>query len=235
MARKPFLKMDGRPGETPARLAARELTRPDVRAAQSVHAYTYGAQQDLQPLVSELAQQSAEIKAGRLDRMEEMLSAQAHTLDAIFNRLALDAAGRLVDAPAMADTLLRLALKAQSQCRATIEAVAMIQNPPSVAFVRQANIAHGPQQIINEGAARPRETARSPNELLEKPHEPRMDCGTTSPAGRAHPKLEALATLDRPAHADRQEGLQQEPLEGRHAPDAPGARSRVAGKRAVSG
>jgi hypothetical protein len=235
MARKPFLKMDGRPGETPARLAARELTRPDVRAAQSVHAYTYGAQQDLQPLVSELAQQSAEIKAGRLDRMEEMLSAQAHTLDAIFNRLALDAAGRLVDAPAMADTLLRLALKAQSQCRATIEAVAMIQNPPSVAFVRQANIANGPQQVINEVAARPRETARPPTELLEKPHEPWMDCGTPSPASRTHPELEALGALDRPAHAAREEGLQQEPVERRYAADAPGTRSRVARKRAVSG
>lgn len=226
--------MDGRPGETPASLVARELTRPDVRAAQAVHAYTYGAEQDLQPLVSELAKQSAEIKAGRLDRMEEMLSAQAHTLDAIFNRLALDAAGRLVDAPAMAEVLLKLALKAQSQCRATIEAVAMIQNPPSVAFVRQANIAHGPQQVINEAAARLREMARSPNELLEKPDDPRMDCGTASPTGRADPELEALATLDRPAHAARQEGLQQEQLEGWHAAHAPGTRPRVAGKRAVS-
>jgi hypothetical protein len=37
-----------------------------------------------------------------------------------------------------------LALKAQSQCRATLETLAAIKNPQPVAFVRQANIAHGP-------------------------------------------------------------------------------------------
>jgi hypothetical protein len=37
----------------------------------------------------------------------------------------------------------RLALKAQSQCRATIETLAAIKNPP-VVVARQANIAQGP-------------------------------------------------------------------------------------------
>jgi hypothetical protein len=45
------------------------------------------------------------------------------------------------------ETYLRLALKAQSQCRATLETLAAIRNPQPVAFVRQANIAHGPQQL----------------------------------------------------------------------------------------
>ena len=43
---------------------------------------------------------------------------------------------------------MRMALKAQSQCRATLETLATIKNPPAV-FARQANIAQGPQQVNN--------------------------------------------------------------------------------------
>lgn len=35
------------------------------------------------------------------------------------------------------------------KCRATIETLAEIKNPRAVAFVTQANIAHGPQQVNN--------------------------------------------------------------------------------------
>ena len=57
-----------------------------------------------------------------------------------------------------AETYLRLALKAQAQCRATVEALAEIKNPRPVAFVKQANIAQGPQQVNNriESGADPR-------------------------------------------------------------------------------
>ena len=46
------------------------------------------------------------------------------------------------------DRYMRLALKAQAQCRATVETLAEIKNPPTL-FARQANIAHGPQQVNN--------------------------------------------------------------------------------------
>ncbi len=67
------------------------------------------------------------------------------------------------------DRYLRLALKAQSQCRATLETLATIKNPPAV-FARQANIAHGPQQVNNNGmmpAGEPRVGARE----TDKPHD----------------------------------------------------------------
>jgi hypothetical protein len=38
---------------------------------------------------------------------------------------------------------MHLALKAQGQCRATLETLATIKSPPMV-IARQANIAHGP-------------------------------------------------------------------------------------------
>ena len=40
---------------------------------------------------------------------------------------------------------MRLRLKAQSQARATLEALAQIKNPP-VGYARQANATTGPQQ-----------------------------------------------------------------------------------------
>jgi hypothetical protein len=43
---------------------------------------------------------------------------------------------------------MRLALKAQGQCRATLETLAVLKNPPTV-FAKQANIAAGAQQVTN--------------------------------------------------------------------------------------
>jgi len=48
---------------------------------------------------------------------------------------------------------MRLAFKAQSQARAAIETLAEIKNPHQFAFVKQANIAGGNQQVNNRGAA----------------------------------------------------------------------------------
>ena len=45
----------------------------------------------------------------------------------------------------IAERLMRLGLKAQSQARATLETLAQIKNPP-VVYARQANVASGPQQ-----------------------------------------------------------------------------------------
>jgi len=41
-----------------------------------------------------------------------------------------------------------MALKAQGQCRTTLETLAAIKNPP-VLFAKRANIAHGPQHVNN--------------------------------------------------------------------------------------
>jgi hypothetical protein len=86
---------------------------------------------------------------------------------------------------------LRLALKAQGQCRATLETLAMIKNPHPVAFVRQANIAHGPQQV-NNGLAEPGEPSRAgktknqQNKLLEVQSGERLDTEAKCATGGAH-------------------------------------------------
>jgi hypothetical protein len=101
------------------------------------------------------------------------------------------------------ETYLRLALKAQSQCRATLETLAVIKNPQPVAFVHQANIAHGPQQVNNAAASlgepsRARETENQQNKLLEAKNGERLDLKTAAATGEVNSSLEAVGPLDGP-------------------------------------
>lgn len=97
------------------------------------------------------------VTSGDLSGIEEMLTAQAVALDAIFTECARRACMNLGEYIQASDTYLRLAMKAQGQCRTTLQTLAEIKNPRPVAFVKQANIAHGPQQINNGPDAQPLE------------------------------------------------------------------------------
>ena len=149
--------------------------------------------------------------SGDLKQAETTLTAQAATLDAIFNEMARRAAlnvGEYLDAT---ERYMRLALKAQGQCRATLETLAAIKNPP-VIFARQANISHGPQQVNNDGfpsSTRTRGHARktdiAPNELLEGPRHgsTNLDNRATPAPTRGHPAVEALEPINRPKERRR--------------------------------
>lgn len=103
------------------------------------------------------------------------------------------------------ESFLRLALKAQNQCRATLETLAGIKNPP-VVIARQANINHGNgNQQVNNGTpdpsqpvhiqppSRARKKRIPPNELLEVKHgSEKLDPRTAGKAGKQNP---AMATL----------------------------------------
>jgi hypothetical protein len=95
---------------------------------------------------------------------------------------------------------MRLALRAQSQCRATIETLAEMKNPKPVAFVQQANIANGPQQVNNGPpflgeASRARESENQPNRLLEQQRNEWMDGETARAAVSSNSSLEAVGAL----------------------------------------
>ena len=55
--------------------------------------------------------------------------------------------------PVTSEAFMGLAFKAQAQSRATISALVELKYPRQATFVKQANIAHEPQQVINAGAA----------------------------------------------------------------------------------
>jgi hypothetical protein len=99
--------------------------------------------------------------------------------------------GQYLDA---ADKYMRLALKAQSQCRTTVEALGELKNLQPVAFIKQANIGKAVQ--VNNGTAcgqtsamRARKSKNEHNELLEgTPHQP-LDTRAPSSTGRADPVM----------------------------------------------
>ncbi|WP_168929230.1 hypothetical protein [Crenobacter intestini] len=147
---------------------------------------------DLTACLQAVEELGAQVSAGDLTPLEKMLTAQAVVLDQLFGdltRRALGAShqkGREVD--------LKLALKAQAQCRSTVEALAEIKQPAPKVFARQANITSGPQQVNNGlPPARTGKSGKQSNELLEdREHEQWLDTRATGKTGRADP---AMATL----------------------------------------
>jgi hypothetical protein len=205
------LSVSATAGTDPATLAAKVALRPDVRAAVTTRNFSQIAfgTMDLTTMVDELAAQIDAVRRGDLGRVETMLTSQAHALDAIFHELARRAGlnmGEYLDA---AETYMRLALKAQSQCRATLETLAEIKNPRPVAFVQQANIANGPQQVNNGTAPPPSESPRAgenenrQNKLLEHGHGERLDTGTTGAASGIGADVEAMGAVNRSADGAR--------------------------------
>lgn len=200
---------DPKSGESPERAkagnAARMALSPSLNAVAVIEKYGKPlGELDLATLHESLNDSVAKIWGGDLKQCEAMLLAQAHALQAIFMNLARRAAGE--NYLAQYETHLRIALKAQSQCRATLETLASIKNPP-VAIVRQANIANGPQQVNNgttPSAAqatklpRARTKQNSQTQLLEKHHGQRLDTRTTGAAGRTDQELEAVGAIKRP-------------------------------------
>lgn len=135
----------------------------------------------------------ARVKDGDLSDIEANLTAQAVTLDAMFTELARRAALNMGTHLGATDTYLRLAMKAQAQCRATAETLAEIKYPRAVAFVRQANIAHGHQQVNNSGTdlrsstrkrAQARKTETQQSKLFGGWHRWRTDGHRTDAQGR---------------------------------------------------
>jgi hypothetical protein len=165
-----------RPGEDQATTFARASMDPSVGAAAVIGRYSiHMPDPDLTALMAELASQIDEVRSGSMRQPEAMLMGQAQTLQAIFNRLALTAMScSELDA---VDIYLRLALRAQGQCRATLETLTALKNPPQIAYVGQANIAQGPQQVTNVVGSNGNGvySASSRNEVLEDLIEDRLD------------------------------------------------------------
>jgi len=190
-----------------AAAVARKLTRPEVSAAGVIENWQKDTH-DVNELVSELARQIDVVNGGDLARAEGMLIAQAHALDNIFANLARRATNQ--EYLKQWEAYMRMAMKAQNQCRMTLETLATIKNPP-VVFAKQANINNGGQQQVNNGAA-PSRAANSaqahasahaansqaaPTELLEATDVQRLDTRAPSAAGGADQGLAPVGAVNR--------------------------------------
>ena len=143
------LKPDAKEGNGQDQVMAHKVLNPECLSAALVCTY-YGGALEMNAVLQELITQSGEVHRGDMKRPEAILVSQAHALNSLFVALACasheNMGGGHCDA---ADRYLRLALKAQSQCRATLETLAAIKNPPACSIAQQANVTTGPQQINN--------------------------------------------------------------------------------------
>jgi hypothetical protein len=160
------------------------------------------------------------IQSGDMKSVEAVLTGQALALDAIFTDMARKAI--LNNRMDQLELCMRLALKAQNQSRATLEALAAIKNPQQTVFMKQANIANGPQQVNNNINQEPQSQASngegnqptSPknfkteqNELLKANEEiDRLDTGTAGSSSRDDQKMEAVGKVYRAANRRRKGG-----------------------------
>ena len=157
------------------------LLHPEAQGALRILAWgKFAGDADVSVLVHKMFDATREVKAGNLGMLERMLAAQAISLDTMFTDLAWRA--RLQEGLPQIQTLTGLAFKAQAQCRATIEALAEIKNPKPVAFVKQANIAHGHQQVNNGDTPLP-----APAQAQLSPPAPDALAGTWTAAREALP------------------------------------------------
>lgn len=196
------------------------ITMPSAQNARVLQAWGRVGAVDLSAIADKLRERSRAVIAGDTTSVEALLFDQAVALQAIFTNLSIEASraeylGKL-------EPLLRLALKAQSQSRATLETLATIKNPP-VVYARQANIASGPQQV-NNGAppvaqAAPAALAHSvPTELFKgAPHGHRMDAGTSSPASRADSLMAPVGAVDGSEDRTGEGAKQEQPVPRRRA------------------
>lgn len=172
-------------GESELESIARTGLAPELQALSCI--INLGGDFDVNALMTELQSQSKAIHSGDMKRPESMLISQAHTLNSLatflINKSLLQTDYRIYE------SFMRLALRAQNQARMTLETLSNIKNPP-VIYAKQANIAHGPQQVNNGPHA-----AQNPNEqnkVLSVNHGETLDTSRESQAIGSNPEMAAL-------------------------------------------
>jgi hypothetical protein len=150
-------------------------------------------QQDITSLLMELDAQIQRLRGGDMSAVEAMLFAQATALQAIFVDLATRAQ-RQERLPVM-QAQLTMALKAQAQCRATLEALAEVKNPRHPTYVQQQNVAQ--QQVVSNSlavACGHEKIGSTANKLITDSSHATLDSGGARATSRADTCVAAVAS-----------------------------------------
>lgn len=188
---------------------------PEVNSSAVIGGYQdnlIGDCADGKVLANSLRETFQQVTDGDLIHLEHMLIGQAKALETIFTSLAKRAASQ--NNESYFQTFLGLALKAQAQSRATISALVELKYPKQATFVKQANIANGPQQVNNSATvddskartlSHERKSPTKQNELLERAQHgcAQLDTGAKAKATRGHSKVEAVGAINRTAKPRR--------------------------------
>lgn len=180
-------------GETREEVIARMAIKPEFHAAATLlhidGASIGDVDLEINASIGELEKQTEMMRKQDLSTANAMLVSQAHMLDMLFYRLIRRAetnsnAGYLE----AAGTYMKLAMRAQSQCRTTWETAAKIKNPPVI--VKQQNVAHNQQVNNGRDIENPPSKLAEDNELLPD----KRDTGAAIPL---NPSVAALGEVHR--------------------------------------
>jgi hypothetical protein len=187
-------------GMTHSQLSAHLATR-SVNSVRCLKKFANVTQEtEVSDILYELQKAGSEVVAGDLGRLERMLTNQAITLDAIFNKLAIKASDS--EYLKTYEVFMRLAFKAQAQARCTVEALAVLKHPQPYIQTNIGQVGHN--QVNNtyattsshiDASMQPvAENSKSvQNKLLGADNGNILDIGAESKAGSVN---KAMATLD---------------------------------------
>ena len=190
MAKAKKIRVEPEADNTKAKVAATIACEPTFKAALTAQLYAPALGQELDTVAmhSKTAELAYYAKNEGLGEIEVMMAAQIFALDSIFHYTAGRAKANMGQHPHAAEMYMRLALKAQTQCRSTAETLSAIKNPR--AYIRQTNIAQN-QQINNSENFTDQTT-----ELLSEQNHATLDFGGKSASGRTNSTLAALEAIN---------------------------------------
>lgn len=191
---------DGKTPEERGRKYAKLITSPELAAFRVMNAaeHNSGIEKniDVPTLMETLRAQVNAVSNQDFAQAEGMLLSQATALQSLFARLS-EKAFSAKDISQFND-FMRVALRAQNQCRATIETLSTIKNPPIV-YARQANVTTGPQQINNGGPSSHAREIQNPSiQLSAEDNELRTNSGTPALTSRINQEVETMGKIHRP-------------------------------------
>lgn len=146
---KDQLTVNCEPDKSEARSRADVALNPAANAMAATRLFARGSFGDLP--TTELFEAHVDwckaAKAGDLSHQKAMLAAQADALNSIFTEMARRAALNMGEYIGATETYMRLGLKAQAQCRATIDALDRLSSG-RVQTVKHVHVNEGGQAIV---------------------------------------------------------------------------------------
>jgi hypothetical protein len=172
------------PGEWMLSPFARHAATANTFGSQAFGPPTFSGP-DLMPALVIFARQA---EGGDLTVASHLLTAQALSLDSIFTEMARRSALNMDENLNAAECYLRLALKAQANSRATIEALTKLHQPREQ-IVKHVHVNQGGQAVV---ADQFHHHGGEKNEIDDQPHEPNGAVGISSALLGQDKKWDAL-------------------------------------------
>jgi hypothetical protein len=192
MTKSHFFEIKKEKDQTKEQALAEFKSKSEFLSTSVIESFGIGLGDDFnfQSNIEVLEKTTQQIQSGDLSKIEQMYISQAIALEVMFASLSRRAKAQ--EKLLQYETHMRLALKAQNQSRATLQALVQLKQPSQTTFVKQANIAQGHQQVNNLAE----KNITPQNELLEESYA-QLDTGTTTTPKGIDTTLEALGKINR--------------------------------------